>query len=287
MAVGNIDGGDLGVVAGGFFNQLDQIPDHQSPLITRGLHRLTVHVYVLGAGDDESLESSDREGLLDPLLARPLAGTRTGHPNTATPGATTKAVCSVTLHLDQCHPERRKDSSGSLGDLRVTREMTGVVICHRRTQSLLYRESPFDDQVIDDFSIVSNRIVRPDCRIFMFESVVRVGVSGDNFFEPGISETRCVVFGQELVKPLLADATNVVAGVALATIEDAEVKTRSVEHPSHALGNFALARIVRGVVPAKPQDVDSLLPGILDGEAKALRPLSPVALGFAERIPVT
>ena len=33
-----------GVAAGGFFNQLDQIPNHQSPLITRGLHRLTVHV---------------------------------------------------------------------------------------------------------------------------------------------------------------------------------------------------------------------------------------------------
>src|SRR5450830_116003 len=139
---------------------------------------------------------------------------------------------------------------------------------------------------MDDFSIVSNRIVRPDCRIFMFESVVRVGVSGDNFFELGISETRCVVFGQELVKPLLAATTNVVAGVALATIEDAEVKTRSVEHPSHALGDFALARIVRGEVPDKPQDVDSLLPGIFDCEAKTLSPFSPVALGFAERIPV-
>ncbi len=78
----------------------------------------------------------------------------------------------------------------------------------------------------------------------MFESVVGVGVGRDNFFESGVSETCRVVFGQELVEPLLADATDVIAGVALAIVENAEVKTRSAEHSGHALGDFALTRIV-------------------------------------------
>ena len=70
-----------------------------------------------------------------------------------------------------------------------------------------------------------------------------------------------LLLGERLEQPLLANPADIVAGVALAVVEDPEIDTGSVQQPGERLGDALGARIERRVVADEPEHVDRLARG--------------------------
>ena len=65
----------------------------------------------------------------------------------------------------------------------------------------------------------------------------------------------------DLEQPLLADPPDVVAGVALAVVEDPEVDAGRLQQPGQRACDALGARVEARVVADEPQDVDRLACG--------------------------
>src|SRR5206468_938859 len=113
-----------------------------------------------------------------------------------------------------------------------------------------------------------------------------VRVRRDDPPEGGGPQAADVAIGQAFEETLLADAPDVVAGVLLAVVEDAEVQTGLMEEPRGRAGDLLRALVERGVVTDEPQDVDGLLPSVLDREVEVFGPRGSRLLRPAEGVAV-
>ena len=129
-----------------------------------------------------------------------------------------------------------------------------------------------------------DRPLAAELGVLVAQRVQRVRVAGDDPVELAARDRRDVVLGERLEQPLLADAADVVAGVALAVVEDPEVDAGLVEQPGERAGDPLRARVEGRVVADEPEHVDRLLARVRDVEVELGRPAAALALVLAERV---
>ena len=74
--------------------------------------------------------------------------------------------------------------------------------------------------------MVADIPLTPELRVLVAQGVQGMGVAGDDAVERARLKRLDVLRGEELEQALLADAADVVAGVALAVVEDPEIHRR-------------------------------------------------------------
>ena len=89
-----------------------------------------------------------------------------------------------------------------------------------------------------------------------------------------------------LEKTFFAGPSHVIAAVLLGLKKNAEIGASRVQHFGDLQGDALDTRIVRGVVPDKPENVDGTFPGVLDRKAQRLGPFGPLARWLTEGIAV-
>ena len=122
--------------------------------------------------------------------------------------------------------------------------------------------------------------------VLVLERVERVRIGGDDGPVLRLGESLQVLVPEHLEEALLADAADVVAGVALGLVEEAEVEAGLGEDLRRLPGDLLAARVVGGVVADEPEILHRLLAGVLDLEAGALDPPGAHPVGLAEGIAV-
>ena len=114
-------------------------------------------------------------------------------------------------------------------------------------------------------------VVAAELRVLVAERVERVRVGRHDPPEAGLRQLADVVLDEHLEQPLLAGPPDVVAGVALAFVEDPEVDVGRLEDAGHEARRLLDADVERGEVADEPQPVDLLRAGVADRRRRARR----------------
>ena len=128
------------------------------------------------------------------------------------------------------------------------------------------------DEVGEQFGVVVDRLVEAELRILVAQRVQRVRVGGEDRLELRVAERAHVLLDQQLEQPLLADPAHVVAGVALALVEQPERHAGVVEDPRDGLRGELHALVEGGEVADEPDVLHGLLARVRDLEVEALGP---------------
>ena len=131
---------------------------------------------------------------------------------------------------------------------------------------------------------MADGLVEAELRVLVAQRVERVGVGREDLVEAGLPEGGHVLLDEHLVEALLADPADVVAGVALVLVEDAEVDAGVVENPGQRAGQLGDPFVEAGVVADEPQVADGLGAGVLRLEVEALGPPGPLAGRLPEAV---
>ena len=97
------------------------------------------------------------------------------------------------------------------------------MVSHSPAQLIFDRQLPLLHQFVQHFSVMLHRHPLPVPWILILKRVVSVRVSGNNRLKLRFRESLLVLFLQHLEQALFAHAAHVIAGVALAVIQDAAV----------------------------------------------------------------
>jgi hypothetical protein len=111
-----------------------------------------------------------------------------------------------------------------------------------------------------------------------------VRVAGHDPLEVAPRDQLHVRFGQQLEQPLLADASDVVAGVALAVEQDPEIDLGAVQDAGERARDPLGARIEGCVVAHEPENLHRLRARVLDLEAQLAGPVAATAPRPAEGV---
>ena len=101
-----------------------------SPGVAGRLDRVLVHGHVLRAGDGEEVDPAERDGLVDPVLARALGvfALQLLHPDAPAAGAAAERVVAVAGHLDELAADAPQHLARRLVDAVEAAERARVVV---------------------------------------------------------------------------------------------------------------------------------------------------------------
>ena len=96
------------------------------------------------------------------------------------------------------------------------------------------RDPALRDQLGEQLAVVVDGLLESEPRILVAQGVERVRIGREDGLELGLGEHAHVLLDQHLEQALLADPAHVVAGVALAVVEQAERDAGVVQDLRHA-----------------------------------------------------
>ena len=128
-------------------------------------------------------------------------------------------------------------------------------------------------------------VLAAELRVLVAEGVEGVRVGRHDPPEAGLRELPDVVLDEHLEQALLARPPDVVAGVALALVEDPEVDAGRLEDAGHEAGRVLDPDVERGEVADEPQPVDVLPARVADRRRRGRPSTWPARpAGLAERV---
>ncbi len=107
-------------------------------------------------------------------------------------------------------------------------------------------------EVGEQFGVVVHGLVEPELGILVAQRVQGVGIGGEDRLVLRLAEHRHVLLDEQLEQALLADPAHVVAGVALALVQQSKRHAGVVQDPRDGLRGELHPLVERGEVADEP-----------------------------------
>ena len=212
-------------------HELGQLPQLDLRGVAGRLDRVLVHRHVLRAGDGEEVDPSERDGLVDPVLARALGvfALQLLHPDAPAAGAAAERVVPVAGHLDELAADAPQHLARRLVDAVEAAERARVVVRDAVSEPLVRDDRARVEQLEQELGVVHDLVRRPrgaELRVLVPERVVGVRVARQDAVELAAGDRLDVLLGERAEEPFLAGAAHVVAGRLLRLEEDSRRRRR-------------------------------------------------------------